>query len=449
MSDIRQYIQLIESHERVDESFSDAKTKFYNDGDETEVDAAIDKFKQLVKNNIIKGNDRDIGKWIKSGWEKFKKFVDDAQHSTSTSNIKNSKSKNAGEYITLHDDGNWLIVIPLDKDASCFHGKNTDWCTAKSSRAHFEEYFLNKSILLIYLISNSGKYAIAATDEKSYELFNQQDESINADQFKQATSYNPSSVIRDALKHSDRLSGARQKHFKVINDLSVMISELDDNTRSNIIEKYIIKTQSKIELMNYLNVVGKHDFPPAFEYHAINLLASNDSRHFRDYINYFDNLKSKSIKLILTEVNTTFIIESIIPNNYSNHDQLFNTFIREKIMYSYLENNEMIRLLFHSDKYKHLLDDNNFKNIIPDIIQAGVDTTPKQITDVPKRYWDEDLMYIFVNSLTMKQYPVLKAVKALVNNLIDNDDQETLTRIGIDIEDEGYIAKYIDRMIED
>ena len=39
------------------------------------------------------------------------------------------------------ENDDWLVVIPLDKDASCFHGKNSDWCTTKINQGNFEDYF--------------------------------------------------------------------------------------------------------------------------------------------------------------------------------------------------------------------------------------------------------------------------------------------------------------------
>ena len=60
-----------------------------------------------------------------------------------------SKSKRlVGDAVVLREDDRWLVVIPLDKEASCFHGRNTDWCTAKPRRTHWEEHFIDARTVL-------------------------------------------------------------------------------------------------------------------------------------------------------------------------------------------------------------------------------------------------------------------------------------------------------------
>lgn len=76
-NEVTKFVSLIESAMRVDESFKTAQEKFSEVHDnEQEVKEYIEKFKELAKRNIIKGQDKDIGKWIKAGWESFKEFID-------------------------------------------------------------------------------------------------------------------------------------------------------------------------------------------------------------------------------------------------------------------------------------------------------------------------------------------------------------------------------------
>ena len=65
-NDIRNHIMLIESI-ILDESFKDAQIKFSTTANPDEVKSYIEKFKELSKRNIIKGQ---------GDWSDFKQFVD-------------------------------------------------------------------------------------------------------------------------------------------------------------------------------------------------------------------------------------------------------------------------------------------------------------------------------------------------------------------------------------
>lgn len=67
-TEVSKYVSLIENAMRVDESFKTAQDKFNEVHDDPkEVQEYIETFKDLAKRNIIKGHDKDIGKWIKAG----------------------------------------------------------------------------------------------------------------------------------------------------------------------------------------------------------------------------------------------------------------------------------------------------------------------------------------------------------------------------------------------
>ena len=95
------------------ESFKDAKDKFSKDTPIEEVEKYIDYFKKLAQKNIIKGSDKDIGKWIKAGWQEFKNFVDDRSEEKTKSEVKRSKKKDS---IIAYEDENIMVVIPLSED---------------------------------------------------------------------------------------------------------------------------------------------------------------------------------------------------------------------------------------------------------------------------------------------------------------------------------------------
>lgn len=209
------------------ESFKDAKVKFKDEASSNEVDKYIEIFKKLAQKNIIKGSDKDIGKWIKSGWQEFKTFVDDRSEEKTKSEVKRSKKKDS---IIAYEDENIMVVIPLSEDASCYYGKQTKWCTAATtSRNYFHDYFYKDDIVLFYVLhSNGSKYASAYNTHKdTFEFFDSEDQSIDHEQFKKVTNIN-----------KDMLIGFYNKYKKVIENVQ------DINKMSDELQIKMIKSES-------------------------------------------------------------------------------------------------------------------------------------------------------------------------------------------------------------
>lgn len=225
------------------EGFKEVEARFVASGaDPAEVKTAIASFKDLVNRNQIQdekdatgrliNNLRNIDWWGKNKtFQEFDKFIQ--QKSVGSTKTQVKRSKDVGRSINLHEDDDWLIVVPLDKDASCFHGKNSDWCTTKHDQSHFEEYFYDRNIVLIYCINKQtgAKWAIADyqdvefpdeedmdEDERaSYEeikdngwaeLFDQQDRPISHQKFNQQTGLDSEDIQGMAV---DRLPEIRQR----------------------------------------------------------------------------------------------------------------------------------------------------------------------------------------------------------------------------------------------
>lgn len=174
------------------EGYPEAQHDFSLVASPEEVATTIATYKDLVNRNQVQGNERNIDYWRKQGWDAFSEFITAKSQLKSKTQIK--RSKVLGKAITLEETPEWLIVIPLDKDASCYHGKNTDWCTTKPNANHFEQYFYNKDVVLIYFlqIQTNKKWAIAChKDTTEMELFDQQDKAINATSFQLQTGLDP------------------------------------------------------------------------------------------------------------------------------------------------------------------------------------------------------------------------------------------------------------------
>ncbi|ASV44049.1 hypothetical protein PBI_SCTP2_34 [Salicola phage SCTP-2] len=170
------------------ESFKDAQQKFSQEASEEEVKQYLETFKQLTKKGTISGQDKDIGYWIKQGWNLFKEFVDSKSQEKSKSEVKKSKKKDS---IIVHDDDDYFMVIPLTKNASCFYGKNTQWCTAATeSENEFAYYFYiqNQAFMYIFNKSENEKYAIVYDIDKNdlVGFYNENDKQCTPEEFKNA-----------------------------------------------------------------------------------------------------------------------------------------------------------------------------------------------------------------------------------------------------------------------
>ena len=183
-NDIRKHIMLIESI-ILDESFKDAQIKFSTFTSGEEVKQYIDKFKELSKRNIIKGQDKDIGTWIKGDWDSFKKFID---NNSAVVTKRQSKVEQKKDSIVVYKDEEKQVVVPFTKEASIQYGKNTAWCTAYTeARNQFIDYFYIKKITLFYvLFADGNKYACAYHPEE-IECFDKEDKSMVFGKFEEAT----------------------------------------------------------------------------------------------------------------------------------------------------------------------------------------------------------------------------------------------------------------------
>ena len=59
----------------------------------------------------------------------------------------------------VYEDDQWLVVIPHTKEAACYYGKGTEWCTAATESDNMFDYYNNKGLLYINIDKvNNCKY---------------------------------------------------------------------------------------------------------------------------------------------------------------------------------------------------------------------------------------------------------------------------------------------------
>ena len=254
------------------EGYKEAKIAFSQSSDPDLVKDYLDKFRQLVKQNKAEGDERNIDWWIKKGWEEFQKFVDDTQHKMTTSQMKKQRNR-TGKAITLYENSAWLIVVPLDKDASCFYGKGTAWCTTKPFADFYEDYFYNRNITLIYLFNkqSGGKWAIAFHNEvDKVEMFNSDDKSIDETIFQKETGFDPHQVVKKiAPNHEVEIQQSRDEY----DDLKKRVQkQLNNEVISNQMENALAKLKSEKLMLDYFSYARGKTSPQLQKLYA-NMLA--------------------------------------------------------------------------------------------------------------------------------------------------------------------------------
>lgn len=221
----------------ITEGFKDVSAEFMKTNMPDIVNRYISDFKSLVSKNQITGKERDINFWKTRSFDNFKEFVDKNASLPTGKDIK--KSRNVGKSITLAETDDWLVVIPLDKDASCFHGKDTDWCTTKHSNNLFSNYFYHFKWILIYCINkvNMERYAILFRPiENKLELFDKDDNRITAKRFRENTGFDPNTLTRDALARNDLEKGRNEEHPNDLYNIVAKLEKPDSGIESKILK---------------------------------------------------------------------------------------------------------------------------------------------------------------------------------------------------------------------
>lgn len=81
---------------------------------------------------------KDINKFktLPQLYDVVKDYIDSDEATSKKDEIRRIK-KDAEK---VYEDNEWLVVIPKTKEAACFYGKNTQWCTAADNNNQFDYY---------------------------------------------------------------------------------------------------------------------------------------------------------------------------------------------------------------------------------------------------------------------------------------------------------------------
>ena len=236
------------------EGYKEAQTEFQSVADPETAKETISKFRNLVDRNQVSGDDKNIDIWRKRGWDEFSRFVNSAAEIRSKTQVKRKKAP--GKSITIRDN-EWFIVVPIDKEASCFHGKQSDWCTTKPNQTYFEDY-TGRGIILIYCIRQSDKkmWAIAydsthasAFGEYNTEQFTQEDTPISLYTFQDQTGLEVKDIVDLTLSNAE---------IKPIFELKEKVKELANSSDNRInrdekLEQELMKYNMEVEFNTYIS----------------------------------------------------------------------------------------------------------------------------------------------------------------------------------------------------
>lgn len=92
--------------------------------------------------------DKDINHYtsLPALYNAVKPFIDDPDQATSHQDEIRRIKEDAEKF---YEDDRWLVIIPLTKEASCYYGKGTQWCTAADRSENMFDSYNSKGRLYI------------------------------------------------------------------------------------------------------------------------------------------------------------------------------------------------------------------------------------------------------------------------------------------------------------
>ena len=253
MYSFKQYLNFLE------EDYKTSEKRFLDQGADPQEVKTVLTFHRNNKNNIKSDSGlKDID--AQKDWMKFKSQMSPLMRTREVSTEFNTK-----EQVTLRDDNEWLIVVPLNHGTSCFHGSDTDWCTTKKSEEQFSVYFYKGEIILVYCIKKNetkDKWAIALHLKtlNATEFFDKKDNPINKVTFEQQTGLSFIKILDGIKKNINYINDRRTINSK--NDLFQLMSIAKKSGKPDPnLEAKIVSQKSASAALSYAQDVLKGPFP--------------------------------------------------------------------------------------------------------------------------------------------------------------------------------------------
>lgn len=206
-------------------------------------------------------------------------------------NFRQVKDQNVGDSHMLYEDENWLIVIPLDKDASCFYGNQTDkaWCFSNKNNSQFEDYFFDKLYTIIFCIQKKKKdrWALVIGKNNKLEIWDKNDKQIDQHIFEDVTGLKVKDIKAksEAIEISSNIEKNREKYKKSIDKLDSLIQNVSKGKPNLEIENLLIYTKNAKKIKQYIDKIGASDkYSLSFQFVAVNIHG--------DFIRFFKNTEN-------------------------------------------------------------------------------------------------------------------------------------------------------------
>lgn len=250
------------------ENYKTVRDKWIKSGvDASDVDQTITQYRELVNLSRISDNQKNIDWWSKTPFAEFKSFVNAQLLSPSITQVK--RKKVVGRSITVNENKykDWLIVIPLDRDASCFYGKPTDWCISKQNVGHFEDIFYYQKNILIFCINKitNNLWALASDTPEIFNIYDQQDNEISPESFIKQTGINPYDLVKEVYQeHGEQIQSELDSIDQARNTVVRWMRNTIPRDRDSQVEDALMRLNHINWTTQYINKIGKSIGPQHF-----------------------------------------------------------------------------------------------------------------------------------------------------------------------------------------
>lgn len=204
--------------EILNENFKTARDAFVKQGiDQGVVDKVISNFRMLAGKNQFSGDEKNIDWWVKQGWNNFQNAVETKAKTPTKTQQKTGKTDKALSVSFAPNElskslGVTKIVMPLNYLGSRACGKNSNFCTTKLDRTHYDHIVLDQNSVLFYFLKNTpeGEQFYAVSTGPNYTLFwNHDNDEISEEEFVKQTGFKPQNIEYAIKKYSQQILNAR------------------------------------------------------------------------------------------------------------------------------------------------------------------------------------------------------------------------------------------------
>lgn len=204
----------------------------------------------------------------------------------------------------VYEDAEWLVIIPLTKEASCYYGKNTEWCTAAETSHNYFDQYNNQGPLYININkTNNKKYQFhfetdSFMDENDEPIKNPIAETIGFNE-------NIKQWYKNDVKEGWKLSKISYEVYGVGDVTYTLESDKEsyEEMGFNLVSSYLTKPIATNLIINpnklndYFDSLNDYEFlllPNTYGYNSLILDDDGNLELYSHYIKYATELYNKN-----------------------------------------------------------------------------------------------------------------------------------------------------------